>query len=128
MSDRNTVAEQNKTRSMAQRKLRRMASQLELEPAVHLAVDTLFDFTHSAKTGKALWSEAGTVWLGRVTFLHWSLEDADIDIPWVVAKSGGAPRDSLKLRKTVEQALAEYWTDRLAKLPRISTGKWQPLP
>jgi hypothetical protein len=88
----------------------------------------MFRFTHRAKEGKALWSDSHVVWLGRSTFLHWCLDDSEIDIPWIVAGSIKAPTNRVRLRERVEELVLEYFTTSLNNLPRRSTGSWLPLP
>ena len=127
MNNRQTVANRKAPLSV-QRPLRRRASQLKLQSAVSLAVDALFQFTHRASANKALWSETEAVWLGRTTFLHWALDDADINVLWVVANAEDAPKNADDLRQAVRAELTAYWTAQLTALPRMSTGKWLPLP
>ena len=127
MSD-DRIAATQKVPSVVQQNLRRRASRRELRPAVGLAVKAFFRFTHRAREAKALWSETGTVLLGRTTFLHWALNDAEIDIPWVVATAANAPDNADELRKAVRSELDAIWTDQLAALPLMSANNWLPLP
>ena len=127
MTAQQTVA-MRKVPSTTQRTVRRRVSRLDLLPAVRQAVDSFFDFTHRASDAKALWSETATVWLGRTTYLHWALDDEDIDIPWLVARTRNTPEDANKLRETVKSELDAYWSVCLSSLPRTSTCGWLPLP
>ena len=120
------VAKQQHTQK--QRSLRNQVKGQELDAAVAFAVRAMFRFTHRAKEGKALWSDSHVVWLGRSTFLHWCLDDSEIDIPWIVAGSMKAPTNRTRLRERVEELVLEYFTESLSKLPRRSTGSWLPLP
>jgi len=106
---------------------RRLKSQ-DFPSAVLMAVDALFQFTHRAVGARALWSDARVVWLGRSTFLHWCLEDAEFDVPWLVRGTTDAPRNVAELREVVRTQLTAYFAERLSKLPRRSTGNWLPLP
>ena len=115
------------SRTPSQISLRGRLDGLEFETALPIAVKALFHFTHRARDSKALWAKSQCVWLGRSTFLHWSLND-DFDVPWLVAKTKNAPRDKESLQKLVQDELAAYFADRLSKLPRRSTGNWLPLP
>ena len=101
---------------------------VELETAILIAIRSLFKFTHRAADSKALWSDAQVVWLGRSTFLHWCLEDAEFDIPWIVARARNAPRDRNRLREIVHARVVDYFASQLDKLPRRQTGNWLPLP
>jgi hypothetical protein len=114
--------------SARQKWIRRRTRHLSLPKAVGCAVDAIFRFTHRALKARALWSEAERVWLGRETFLHWALSDAEIDIPWVVADSIGAPIAFDALHAAVNVELAAYWERRLATLPRTGNPCWLPLP
>lgn len=116
------------TASPMQRTLRRRASGIELQTAVSQTVEAVFAFTHRASNAKALWSDEWVVWLGRSTYLHWALNDVEINIPWIVAKATDAPRNSADLRKAVQAELTSYFAERLSALPRKSTGNWLPLP
>jgi hypothetical protein len=111
-----------------QRSIRRRSRRLPLDSAVRFAAHAIFRFKCRAVQGKALWSETERVWLGTQTYLHWALYDDDIDIPWAVATSIGAPDDALLLRSVVRQELLSYWADRMASLPRRSRPHWLPLP
>jgi hypothetical protein len=96
--------------------------------AVRLAADALFRFTHCATLGKALWSDSVCAWLGRATFIHWAMDEVDIDIPRVVAGTDGAPENADELYEAVRVELTAYWADCLAFLPSKSTPGWLPLP
>lgn len=111
-----------------QRRLRQRIAQLPLRRGVRLAARTFFGFTHRANFGNALWSDREGVWLGRATFLHWSLCDTAIDIPWLVADAADAPERSDELEEAVRRELMRYWAARLASLPRKDTPAWLPLP
>ena len=115
-------------RTRRQKTLQQQLEEQDLGDAIGIAVRTLFRFTHRASEGKALWSDAHVVWLGRSTYLNWCLEDSEFDIPWVVAKSKGAPRDKVKLRETVSAQITELFASQLSQLPRKNTGNWLPLP
>ncbi len=108
--------------------IRRRLKGQDFQSAVLMAVDALFQFTHRAADARALWSDARVVWLGRSTFLHWCLEDAEFDVPWLVRGTTDAPRDVAELRELVGTQLTAYFAERLSKLPRRSTGNWLPLP
>ena len=114
--------------SARQRLIQHRASRLPFKAAVRLAADALFGFTHCAAHGKALWSDAVYVWLGSATFLHWAMDEADVDIPRMVVKTAGAPQSPDRLQKAVHQELLVYWADRLISLPSKSTPGWLPLP
>ena len=73
-----------------QRWLRRQSRGLSLKSAIRFAVDLCYGFKGRSTQGKALWSEKERVWMGRETFLHWSLSLDDIDIPWVVVTAAAA--------------------------------------
>ena len=92
------------------------------------AADALFGFTHRAPRGKALWSDALRVWLGSATFLHWAINEADVDIPRMVVKTAGAPQSPEGLHEAVYAELTLYWADRLVSLPSKSSPGWLPLP
>ena len=111
-----------------QRVIRQRVKEEAFDDAVQVAVKALFDFTHRASNAKALWSDAQTVWLGKQTFLHWCLDDAEVDVPWIVAGTRKAPRDREELRKAVQANLLDYYAKNLSSLPRRSTGNWLPLP
>jgi hypothetical protein len=108
--------------------MRCRSSQLALAEAVRKAVHVLFRFRYRASQSKALWCGSGRVWLGRETFLHWALFDAQIDIPWVVATSREAPKDAKALREAVRAELAACWADDMDSLPRTENPNWYPLP
>lgn len=122
------------TFQLAQRRTRRqktLQQQLqaeELSDAIRIAVRTLFRFTHRASDAKALWSDAHVVWVGKSTYLNWCLEDSEFDIPWVVGKAQGAPRDKEKLREIVSTEVMDLFQKQLAALPRKKTANWLPLP
>ena len=126
--DQNVSTKRKVTASPRQRSLRRQASGIELQTAVTQTAEAIFGFTHRASNAKALWSDQWVVWLGRSTYLHWALNDMEINIPWIVAKATDAPRNSAELRKVVQAELASYFAERLSALPRKSTGNWLPLP
>jgi hypothetical protein len=115
-------------RTRRQKTLQTQLEGADLSEAISLAVRTLFRFTHRASDSKALWSDSHVVWLGRSTYLNWCLEDSEFDIPWVVAKAKGAPRDKAKLREAVAAQVTDLFVNQLAKLPRKQTGNWLPLP
>ena len=115
-------------RTRRQKTLQTQLEGADLSEAISLAVRTLFRFTHRASDSKALWSDSHVVWLGRSTYLNWCLEDSEFDIPWVVAKAKGAPRDKAKLRDAVAAQVTALFVNQLAKLPRKQTGNWLPLP
>ncbi len=114
--------------TLRQRSIRRRSAGLSLKLAVRAAVDALFRFKYRAAKANALWSESERVWLGAETFFYWSLWDADIDIPWVVATAAGAPADANDLREAVRTELTSYWTERTARLPPKERPRWLPLP
>ena len=111
-----------------QRWIRRRAVDLHLRGAVRLAVNTFFRFTHRSKDAKALWSQRERVWIGNRTFLEWALSEAEIDIPWIVAKSADAPESKNEFRRAVREELLACWADQMAELPSKSTPRWPPLP
>lgn len=115
-------------RTTRQRMRRGRSQRLLLGAAVRRAVDVFFRFSHRAADSKALWSEAERVWLGRATFLDWALRDSSIDIPWIVAQSGGAPADGNDLVEAVRAELITYWTIQFSRLPRSRDPYWIPLP
>lgn len=115
-------------RTSRQRSMRCRSSQLALGAAVRGAVHTFFRFRYRASQARALWCETGRVWLGRETFLHWALFDAQIDIPWVVATSPEAPDGDDALSEAVRAELTAYWAHELASLPRVDDPHWLPLP
>ncbi len=93
-----------------------------------MAADDLFHFTHSKDGSKALWSKTVSVWLGRTTFIHWTMNDTTIDVPRIVADTDGAPDNPDDFRKAVKLELMDYWVDHLESLPSKSTPAWMPLP
>lgn len=99
-----------------------------LRRAVQLAVHSRFGFTHCADAGEALWSNREQVWLGRATFLHWSMYEAAIDIPWLVSGAEGAPDTDDELQTAVRVELIALWKQNLASLPCKNTPAWLPLP
>ena len=115
-------------RTRRQKTLQKQLNGTEFGEAVRVAVRTLFRFTHRASDAKALWSDAHVVWLGRSTYLNWCLEDSEFDIPWVVSKAKGAPRDKTKLREEVAVQVTDLFASQLSDLPRKKTGNWLPLP
>jgi hypothetical protein len=123
-----TAASVPRVSTRRQRSLRQRSRKLSLKNAVRNAVDVYFRFESRAVQGKALWSDAERVWLGRETFLHWSLCLEDINIPWVVATAGEAPSDAEKLHLAVRAELMSYWADCLGALPRRTLPHWLPLP
>ncbi len=114
-------------RSDKQKAIREKLDGVEFELALPYAIKRMFGFTHRAKDAKALWARSQCVWLGRSTFMHWSMSE-DFDIPWVVSKAKNAPRNKVKLCELVEAELTGYFAERLSKLPRKTTGNWLPLP
>jgi hypothetical protein len=110
------------------RRIRRQSCRLPLKSAIRRAVESCYRFKGRSMLGKALWSETERVWIGRDTFLHWSLCLADIDIPWAVATAVGAPHDTDQLRDAVQTELASYFADRLGDLPYQDRPNWLPLP
>ena len=115
-------------RSRKQRSIREAVNGEALEAAVPTAIASFFRFTHRTGDRKALWCDSLVVWLGRSTFLTWCLEDAEIDIPWVVANSVDAPNDKKELRTQVRLLARAYFESQLGGLPPRSTGSWLPLP
>ena len=111
-----------------QRSIRRRTRRFPLRKAVRLAADACFQFSCRAVQTKSLWSRTERVWLGSNTFLHWAMSAEDIDIPWMVAGSAGAPTDVDQLRDRVLAELTSYWANRLAALPPREQPHWLPLP
>ena len=111
-----------------QRVLRRYSRKRALGTAVRKAVDACFRFEFRAQHGQSLWSARERVWMGCDTFLHWSLQVQDIDIPWTVATAVGAPEDLVGLRSAVRTELLACWSERLASLPRGDDPRWLSLP
>ena len=122
------ILESSRKPTPRQVSIRRRLKGQDFQSAVLFAVHDLFQFTHRATDARALWSDARVVWLGRSTFLHWCLEDAEFDVPWLVRGTADAPRDVAELREQVRSQLTDYFAERLSKLPRRSTGNWLPLP
>ena len=115
-------------RTRRQKTLQQQLATEDVSEAIGVAVRTLFRFTHRASDARALWSDAHVVWLGKSTYINWCLEDSEFDIPWVVAKSKGAPRDKAKLREMVATQVTDLFAKQLSELPRKKTGNWLPLP
>lgn len=115
------------SKSTSQKNLREKLDGVDFSEALPQAVNRMFRFTHRAKDAKALWANSHNVWLGRTTFLHWSLND-EFDLPWILAKTKNAPRSREDLNKRVEEELAVYFAARLTELPKRATGNWLPLP
>ena len=115
-------------RTRRQKTLQQQLANEDLNDAIKIAVKTLFRFTHRASDARALWSDAHVVWLGKSTYLNWCVEDSEFDIPWVVSKSRGAPRDKTKLRELVAEEVTALFQKQLSQLPRKKTGNWLPLP
>ncbi len=111
-----------------QQAISRQVGGRSLRRAIRLAAFAFFRFTHSSSSGEALWSESQRVWLGKKTFMHWSLLDPEIDIPRTVATATGVPATPELLRGVVRRELSRYWTDKLASLPRRDAVGWVPLP
>ncbi len=114
--------------SARQQSVRHRVRRMPFKQAVRSAADALFHFTHSACSAKALWSARERVWLGNRTFMEWAVDDAEIDIPRIVAKTDGAPDTAGELHDAVHAELKGYWTEHLASLPSKSTPRWMPLP
>ena len=115
-------------RTRRQKTLQQQLQNEELNEAIRICVRTLFRFTHRASDARALWSDAHVVWLGKSSYLNWCLEDSEFDVPWVVAKAKGAPRDKAKLREIVAEQVMTLFAEQLSALPRKKTGNWLPLP
>jgi hypothetical protein len=111
-----------------QQRLRQQSCRLPLGRAIRLAVNSYYRFKGRSIHGKSLWSASERVWIGLDTFLHWSLNLEDIDIPWAVATAVGAPQDVEELRDAVHLELVSYWANRLKALPRQEFPAWLPLP
>jgi hypothetical protein len=122
------IARRPVTSTKRQRLMRRRLRGLPLKQAVRRAIDRYFDFRSRTVEGKALWSETEHVWLGSATFLHWAMWLKEINIPWIVAATAGAPLDSDKLRGAVLAELLAYWADRISALPCRAQPHWLPLP
>jgi len=114
--------------SHRQRLRHRRSRRLTLQVAVRDAVDTFFHFTQRDSPSKSMWSEAQRVWLGRATFLDWSLRDPEIDIPWVVARAADAPAGPEDLLEAVRDELTAYWAIQSGCLPCGTKPRWLPLP
>jgi hypothetical protein len=114
--------------SHRQRWRRQRSRRLTLRIAVRHAVDVFFRFTHRDTPSKSMWSATERVWLGRTTFLNWSLRDPEIDIPWVVARAAGAPPAADDLVEAVRDELTAYWTVQSECLPSERKPRWLPLP
>lgn len=115
-------------RTRRQKNLRSQLAGEDFDVAVRLAVKTLFRFTHRGVGSKALWSDAHVVWIGRSTFLNWSLEDPEFDIPWIVSKARNAPKNKDLLSEAVRNEITSIFAKQLTGLPRRKTGNWLPLP
>jgi hypothetical protein len=115
-------------RTLLQQRLRARLSQATLANAVRRALRVFFRFKYRALRGKALWCETQRVWMGRETFLYWSLRDSQIDIPWVVAIALDAPEDPADLLDAVQGELSAYWSSRTRNLPQTKDPAWMPLP
>lgn len=111
-----------------QESVRHRASRLYLHGAVRLAVHAFFHFTHRAEAADALWCHRERVWLGSRTFLNWSMCDASIDVPWLVAEVADAPESAEEFREAVRAELMACWAEQLACLPSKSSPTWPPLP
>jgi hypothetical protein len=111
-----------------QRSIRRHCRGLTLKDATRYAVDICFSFSCRATESKSLWSETERVWLGRETFLHWSICLADINIPAAVNSAISAPEDNDQLCNAVRAELIDYWVEKIAALPRRTRPRWLPLP
>ena len=123
-----TTIRQKLPRTRRQETVRESVQDLELEAAVLTAVRSMFRFSYRARGSSALWSDAHVVWLGRNTFMHWCLDDVEIDIPWIVAGTQGAPANNVELRKRVRDLAAKFFNSLLSDLSSRSTGSWLPLP
>lgn len=114
-------------RSQSQTIMREKLTGVDFSEALPQAVERMFRFTHRAKDAKALWANSHNVWLGRTTFVHWSVNE-EFDIPWILSKTKNAPRNREDLKKRVEEELMTYFMARLSVLPKRQTGNWLPLP
>jgi hypothetical protein len=114
--------------SLGQRRLRRRLGGQSLRDAVRAAVRSRFGFTHRAREGESLWSGREHVWLGRATFLHWSMHDEMIDVPWLVGLARGAAVTDAERDEAIRHELLVVWRERLASLPSKSTPSWLSLP
>ena len=115
------------SKTTGQNNLRDKVTGVDFSEALPQVVNRLFRFTHRAKDAKALWANSHNVWLGRTTFLHWSLNE-EFDVPWIMSKTKNAPRNREDLNKRIEEELATYFAERLGELPKRGTGNWLPLP
>ncbi len=115
-------------RTRRQKTLREQLQEEDLYEAIRIAVRTLFRFTHRASDARALWSDAHVVWLGKSTYLNWCMEDSEFDIPWVVSKSQGVPRDKERFKQIVAEEVMEFFNKELSVMPRKKTANWLPLP
>lgn len=111
-----------------QRSFRCRTRHLSLRRAVRLAADAFFGFKSRAPKTASLWSSVEQVWLGRETFLHWAMWDAEINIPWVVAEAVDAPHPLDELRAAVGEELTAYWHKRVTSLPLAGKPHWMSLP
>jgi hypothetical protein len=111
-----------------QETIRRHAGERSLRGAVRLASFGFFRFTHCSSAGNALWSEAQQVWLGKATFLHWSMFDPEIELPRVVDIATNAPKAPDELHRVLRKELSAYWADQLSSLPSREHSGWLPLP
>lgn len=127
MNGRSTSTSAN-DRTLLQRCMRCRSREMALAEAVRSAVHAFFRFRYRARQARALWCGTGRVWLGRETFFHWALFDAQIDIPWVVATSPEAPEGDDALCRAVRAELTAHWADELASLPPADHPRWLPLP
>ena len=121
-----TRLQQERTRQ--QETVRESVQDLDFDAAVLKAIRSMFRFTYRAQGSSALWSETHVVWLGRNTFVHWCLDDAEVDIPWIVSGTNGAPANQAELRKRVRDLGIKFFNRRLSDLSTRSTGSWLPLP
>jgi hypothetical protein len=123
-----TAIESSRQRTLGQHRLRRRLGGQSLRRAVRHAVRSRFGFTHRAREGESLWSGREHVWLGRATFLHWSMYDALIDIPWLVGLARGVRGTDDERQDAIRSELLAVWKERLAALPSKSTPTWLSLP
>jgi hypothetical protein len=56
------------------------------------------------------------------------MEDSEFDIPWVVSKSQGVPRDKERFKQIVAEEVMEFFNKELSVMPRKKTANWLPLP
>ena len=111
-----------------QRRMRSHSRQLPLRNAVRSAVDVFFRFKYRSKESDALWCDTERLWMGSETFLHWSLWDASINLPWVVGHAAGVPTDADEFLSAVVAELNCYWDEQTTFLPRTGRPDWLPLP